>query len=164
MKRMVLGLVVLGSISLQAVDKESNEDSQGNEQASVSLFGMDLTIKPGEQVDPLSVKAGRPNWKRLKYILSCTLTPVAISYATARTKYRFAGPISAALGGALLTHRLNKADRGAVNPFWTHSAWIPAVAIGAGLAHILGQCEWDPNNPFAHSLGKMLFHYFNLKS
>ncbi len=161
MKRMFLSLVLLSGISLQAVDTGSNKDSQENEQVPVSLFGMNRTVADGEEVDPLSFKKAYPNWRRSAYLLPFMFIPGMISYATANSKYRFAGPLSATVGWTIAHRRLNKADRGVVHPFWTHSAWVPPCTALVGSYHILFQSIL--RNDGGSSLGQMLSHYFDLK-
>ncbi len=107
-------------------------------QVQVALSVSNIVTREN-QTDPLSVVDGRRNWRRLLYLLPCTVIPGLISYATAGSKYRFAGPLSAAMGAAIMTRRLNKADRGHFHPFWTHNAWVTVSTSLLALVHIYSQ-------------------------
>lgn len=164
---MLLSLVLLSGLSLQAMETGSEQAvktgsdynfPESEPAPSVSLFGRPKIRQ--DEVDPLTGKK-RSDWRRLKYVAPFLFIPMMISFATAKSKYRFVGPLSGAAGTAIVINRLNKADRGILPPFWTHPAWDVVAAVLGASFNILMQSAW--RNDTYPSFGTFLSDYFDFK-
>ncbi len=151
MKRMFLSLLVITGVSLQAADKNLGNISES-------------TVKPVVNVGKF------PLWKKLAYVTVGLGLPVYVSYATAKTSYRFVGPLLAGLGYTYVHNTLIKFEKEQVG--YRHNIFMSkAGAIGMSTLLALSQmgvqvvereiadAQAGERRP---SFRKALFHYFDL--